>query len=275
MFRRESARSLGFRTDLAILEHSGTKITEHEEFLRIETPDNPGFFWGNYLYFKRAPQPGDFTRWEETFRHEFRFSSGVRHRVFSWDAEEQGDIADFQQAGYGADTASVLTLRHGEIAPAPDARGDLEIRPLTSDADWEAMVQNQIACRLESFSRAEYEPFKRRQARNWRSMAEAGLGNWHGAFVEGKLVAECGLYFFKDLARFQAVGTAPEWRRQGLCQSLIHRLSRDALEARPHTMLVMAAAADEPAERIYRKVGFQPHEKSYGLCLRPLPACLN
>lgn len=269
--RLEQARSLGFRTDVAILTANGSRVTEHDGYLRIETPDNPGFFWGNYLYFARSPRSGDLERWEEKFRHEFRLSPGVQHRVFSWDTEEPGDTDQFVGAGYTLDTATVLALESGGLAePAAGVPG-LEVRPLSGDEEWEAMIRNQIACRLDGFSLAEYEPFKRRQAAGWRRLAEQGHGDWYGSFLGGRLVAECGLYFFGGLGRFQAVGTAPEFRRRGICAAMIRSICDRAFARHPRATLVMVAASEEPAERIYRRVGFLPRETSYGLCKQPAP----
>ena len=47
--------SLGFRTDLALLERSGSTIDDRGDHLVITTPSNPGFYWGNFLLLDQVP----------------------------------------------------------------------------------------------------------------------------------------------------------------------------------------------------------------------------
>ena len=45
-------RSLGFRTDLRLLEMTGSEIEDRGTHLVIRTPANPTYFWGNFLLLK-------------------------------------------------------------------------------------------------------------------------------------------------------------------------------------------------------------------------------
>ncbi|MGZ3703726.1 MAG: GNAT family N-acetyltransferase, partial [Bdellovibrionota bacterium] len=257
--------SLAGRTDLSILAAGGSRIRSRSEYLVIDTPGNPGYFWGNYLYFRKAPTATDVDRWQSLFRREFAAEPRVRHFTFGWDEQTPGtEFPEFLR-----DATSVLALEAAKLVKPPRAFETLLVRPLESDADWEAMVQNQISCRLEGFKLESYEPFKRRQAATFRAMSEAGRGHWWGGFVAGRLVAECGLFLFGNLGRFQAVGTHPEFRRRGICAALVHEISLRTLAANPERTLVMCAAADEPAERVYRSVGFEPRQRQWALCRYP------
>ena len=51
-------RSLGFRTDLRLLEMTGSEIEDRGTHLVIRTPSNPTYFWGNFLLLKQRPFPG-------------------------------------------------------------------------------------------------------------------------------------------------------------------------------------------------------------------------
>lgn len=258
-------RSLGAQTDLTILAGQGARITPREGYLAVATEKNPGYYWGNFLHFREAPRAGDLARWEQLFRHEFRFQPGVLHTAFSWDGDAPGEVAPFTSAGYDHDPGTVLTL--GELRRPERAAQGLSVRELRGDAGWEGMISNQIACRPDGFELGPYELFKRRQATAYRALAERGAGDWWGAFLGDELVADCGLFFTGSLGRFQSVGTHPAWRRRGICAALIHEVSRRGL-ARGHT-LVMVAGTDEPAERIYRSVGYVPTERQHGVCRRP------
>ena len=51
-------RSLGFRTDLRLLEMTGSVIEDRGTHLVVRTPDNPTYFWGNFLLLRQLPFPG-------------------------------------------------------------------------------------------------------------------------------------------------------------------------------------------------------------------------
>ena len=48
-------RSLGFRTDLRLLEITGSDIEDRGTHLVIRTPANPTYFWGNFLLLNSSP----------------------------------------------------------------------------------------------------------------------------------------------------------------------------------------------------------------------------
>ncbi len=269
-FTPATVQSLGYRTDLFLLQAQGARITSQGEYIRIESPENPAFYWGNFLLFRTPPQDGDFARWQELFQREFRFSPGVRHTTFGWDSQEKGETADFEKAAHVYDPGTVLTMRSNELQRPERAHPNLEVRTLESDEDWEAMVQNQIECRHEGQDRELHEAFKRRQVTGYRGMSERGWGAWYGGFLEGQLVADCGLYFFGDVGRFQNVGTAPTHRRQGSCGALLHTVCQQAFATKPDATLVIVGDSEGAPERIYRSLGFQGREKQQGVCRWPL-----
>ena len=41
--------SLGFRTDLALRALEGAEITDCGDYTVVRSPDNPTFWWGNFL----------------------------------------------------------------------------------------------------------------------------------------------------------------------------------------------------------------------------------
>lgn len=271
-YRLAQVRSLAQLTDLFLHQYRGV-LREREGYLVAETPDNPGFFWGNFLFFPEAPRAGDFARWEALFRKEFAHNPRIKHLTFAWDEQSPGEAAEFLAAGYEAETGSVLSLKQGGLK-APRKKmsegSDLVVRPLESDADWEAATQNQIACRLEGWSLEAYTPFKRTQMAQYRRMVRNGKGLWWGAFTgTNELTAECGLFFSGQIGRFQNVGTSPAHRRQGICSRLVFEVCRHALAEDPSRTLVIVADEGEPADFIYRSVGFAPAGKQFTLTWWP------
>ena len=181
----------------------------------------------------------------------------------------EGDTDEFKKNGFEIERSVVLTLEKNALKRPKYPFSNLEIRPLKDDKDWEAAIHNQIDCRPESFKLEAYLPFKRVQMRKYRAMSDAGLGNWFGAFLEGRLVAECGLYCFNGVGRYQAVGTHPDFRKKGICGNLIYESAKLSFETLGAKTLVMVADPEYHAAKVYESVGFTPTEKAIGMYRYP------
>jgi RimJ/RimL family protein N-acetyltransferase len=253
--------SLRLRTELMFWERTG-RVVDRGEYLVVETPSNPTFYFGNMLVFRRPPSEGDFERWTETFGREFAHNPAVRHMNFEWEVEggATGEIEPFLEAGFRRELSVALVARgvHPPLRPNPD----VEVRPLASAAEWEAALENQILCRSPQWSLEGYTPFIRERMGRYRALADEGLGAWYGAFLGGRLVGDLGLYREREVARFQHVGTHPDFRRRGVCGTLVYEVSRRALAEPGLEALVMVADEEYHAARIYESVGFEPAERA-------------
>lgn len=251
-------------TDLWFPRFDG-QVLDRGDYLVIRTPANPGFMWGNFLLFREAPRSGDFDRWRRLFRAEIGEPLGVKHETFGWDgtAGEPGVLAPFLAAGFEFDRGAVLAT--ARLAPPARMNAEVEVRPLVSDSDWQQAIANQIACRGDGFPQAEYERFKRNQFQRYRAMAEAGLGWWFGAFLQTRLVGDLGLFCNDGLARYQNVGTHPDYRRRGVAARLLFEAARYAERHAGVGRLVIVAEADSPTERLYMSLGFKRIERQCGL----------
>jgi RimJ/RimL family protein N-acetyltransferase len=260
--------SLGYRTDL-LFHHFEGEVLEREDYLVLRTPEQQGYYWGNLLLFPKAPGPGDYRRWRALFQQEFQDLPGVRHETFGWDevGEACGDLAPFLEAGFESDPGVVLTAR--ETHPPPRELRELEVRVLTRDQDWEDASTCQVACRDPRFEEATYWAFKKKRMECLRAMVEAGLGRWFGAFLEGQLVGDLGIFMDREVGRFQTVGTLPDFRRRGVCGTLVHRSSQIAFAELGAEELVIVADLGDAAERVYGSVGYRPRELQNGVCLYP------
>ena len=139
------------------------------------------------------------------------------------------------------------------------------IHPLTEDWEWEQATQNQIACRPPEHTLIDYEIFKRDQMQRYRQMTRDGRGFWFGAFLDNQLVAELGIFSDGKIGRFQQVGTHPDYRRRGICGTLVYQVSHFAFENMKVETLVMVADENYHAARIYESIGFQPREHQVGI----------
>ncbi len=248
--------SLGYRTDLMFARWNG-EVTDFGEYLRIRTPSNPTYYWGNFLLFAQPPQGGDFERWNALFRKHF---PEAKHVAFGVDGTrgEAGVSQPLEDAGFTLERSIVLTAT-GTHAPAR-MNLEAEVRPLKSDADWAAALEVQILCREPEHELESYRIYKTAQMKNYRLLTELGLGEWFGAFLKGQIVADLGVFFSSDLARFQMVATHPEYRRRGLCARLVLEASQYAFAKGAET-LVMVADPEYHAARIYESVGFEVLER--------------
>lgn len=253
-------RSLGYRSDLLFVQFDG-EVLDRGDYVVARSPLNPTHYWGNFLLFDRFPLPGELTRWRELFAAEIGTPPRTEHVNFAIDLpnEEPDDLPALLEPGFEVLRSLVLTSRQ----PCPPSAQDsgTEVRIITEDWEWEQAWENQVACRDEVHELEGYRVFKRRQMDRYRRMTEAGQGAWFGAFVNDRLVGDLGLFGLDDLARFQAVGVHPDFRRSGICRALLHHASRYGFEQLGARELVIVADPDYHAAPLYQSAGFEPKER--------------
>ena len=257
-------QSLGYQTDLFFPRFEG-EVLDRGRYLVIRTPSNPAFHWGNFLLFDRPPAAGDLDRWRQLFAEEIGTPPNFTHLAFGWDSTtgETGDIQPFLDAGLRLFPSVVLTTQ--AVRPPPKYNSDSVIRPLREDWEWEGALASQIACRAPEYTLEDYTPYKTRVMLRYRQMAEAGLGEWFGAFSEGRVAGDLGIFVEGGVGRFQSVGTHPDFRRRGICGTLVYEAARYAFEALGVKTLVMVADEEYHAAKIYESVGFVPTEHQIGM----------
>lgn len=100
-----------------------------------------------------------------------------------------------------------------------------------------------------------------------RRAVAAGAGYWMGAFDRaGRLVGDCGVFWHGPLARFQAVGVAPDVRGRGIAGTLVAATVAAAEAAHPAGQYVILTGANAPARRVYERLGFVPVALHVGAC---------
>jgi hypothetical protein len=124
--------SLGWRSEL-IFPRFDAQVIERPDYLLIRTPQNPTFWWGNFLLFDRAPREGDAAVWAAAFEREIvQQQPESRHLAFGVDAPGPIEMpADFAALGLTPMQGAVLTLAPPQPKPPRQALGDgWRIRPL-------------------------------------------------------------------------------------------------------------------------------------------------
>lgn len=255
--------SLGFRTDLTLLQYGGSLISDAATHLVVRTPHLPSFFWGSFLLLAAPPEAERVDHWVEVFRAEF---PGASHVAFGIDRPDQGDLTPLSDAGLTVESDVTLTAssiqRPRQVVTAP-----ITVRRLAGAADWDQQVELSLAGEVDPHVTRD---FSTGRDRAYRRLVEAGHGRWWGAFLDGRLVASLGLMDTGDgLYRYQHVKTHPDHRNHGLAGTLIHRAGRHAFDDLHAERLVMVADPDYLAIRLYRSLGFVDAEPQVGASLLP------
>lgn len=250
--------SLGYRTDVALLRFGGTQVEEHDDHLVIRSPHNPTFWWGNFLLLARVPAAEACEAWLDRFAEALPEADHVA-LGFATTNGTVDELRWFAERGFHVEASTVMTAT---VVHEPTHQNRAAVyRGLDSDEDWAQSVELSMRCHEQDHRPTNHRTHVTAKAQTNRGLVKGGHGGWFGAFVGGRLVAQMGLLAASPgLARFQAVETDPEYRRQGLARSLVHHLSRFGFDALAARTLVMVADPDYFAIDLYRAVGFAPTE---------------
>ncbi|MGE4611978.1 MAG: GNAT family N-acetyltransferase [Paracoccaceae bacterium] len=249
----------------------GGVITDHGDCISVLSPNNPDYYFGNFLLYPAPPKVGDFKHWTARFGEIFGANTGVRHHTFQWiPGPETGTAAidEFRQAGFTVDETSVLSTKTVSL-DKPTPRG-VEFRKIRTDVEWTAVVDSQSREGFPGVPMDDFRHYKETAFANYRNMSEQGFGDWWGAFKSEKLVANMGLFFGQGVGRFQSVGTDPEHRRQGICRAMVHHVSSEGLAAHPDVTLILHADAHDVARGIYCSVGYSEIEHLQSVFRAPI-----
>lgn len=256
-------QNLASRTDAIFLKRDGF-LEEHSDYWVIRTPDNPTFWFGNYILFKKAPGLGDLARWREI--HDTVFDGSLNHMVLGWDEPALGETQQFVDAGLVATHGIALSLH----TPPQNTRTNpnLVVRRLQGQSEWDAMTRQQYDADLQDFAYpGDDGVFRASQMAAAKRMADDGQGDWWGAFLDDQLVGGMGLFFdeARTIGRFQYVTTAITHRRQRVCTTILDHVVRDAFDRiKPEVLVICTGAEDDnPASPAYRNFGFREEMRNY------------
>lgn len=254
--------SLGFRTEMIFHQFDGV-VKDYKDYLVVKTPLNPGFMFGNLLLFYKAPTTGTLEKWKTLFKKEFQDLPEVKHITFLWDSpsEGPGDTSELSAAGFKVDFSIVLTAQ--SVHQPVKFNSEMEVRKIETDKEWKDVTEAQILSKSNEYDEKSYRLFKESQMNRYREMSIQGLGNWFGAFANGQLVGDLGLFRENDVGRFQSVETHPDYRRQGICGTLVYESAKFGFNSMNLKELVMVADENYHAAKIYESVGFKPKYKEY------------
>ena len=178
------------------------------------------------------------------------------------DLDESTGVSEFAAAGFNSKSNIVLTANL--VSPPPKVNSEIVVREITSETDWEQVTD--VHYSDEWYLNPESQiPFLKQKVNELRKLSSANVGCRFGAFLGGKLVADLGIYRWNSLGRFNDVATHREFRRLGICGTLVFQAAKTALDKMEITTLVMEADEDYRAAKIYESVGFNPTYRQAGL----------
>ena len=248
--------SLGFRTDLALLTSSGSVVEDRGTHLVVRSPDNPSYFWGNFVLLPRPPVPGGEKEVVAAFHTEFPQADHVSIGIDGEDLPDDSRSA-FEAAGMTVDVATVLTAT-SLVPPRPV---EAEVRVLESDEDWEARARLSQQLYPET-PEERFTTYARQKNAQERRLVDAGRGSRFGAFVDGALASTAAVFVTEPgLARYQSVETHPDHRRKGLASAVVHGAGQHALDRLGARTLVIVADTDGEAIGLYRGLGLADRER--------------
>ncbi len=254
-------KSLGYRMDLSFPGFKG-EVIDRGDYLVIRTPDNPSYYWGNYLLFDAPPTPSDFDRWRDLFYKEIGKQPNITHEAFGWDSPsgEMGHIEPFLEAGYNLNNCSVLTT--SRVGLPPYFNPDVVVRPVETDEEWE-MAGICASCYATRVTAVNDRIRKHMIA--WRAVSLCDAGKWYGAFLKGVLVGGLGIYTVDETGVIDNVVTHPDFREKGVGRSLVYLASLHAIETLGVKKLLLSTDNGSAAKRMYEQVGFRTVEQQLGI----------
>jgi GNAT superfamily N-acetyltransferase len=225
-----------------------TLMTTASDHVALRTPTRPAFWPGNALHLLRTPT--ELAPWLDRFDRSVGQLPGVTRRVVSWEVDGVGERPGVAVPD-GAVVHHPVAMELGTLADV-DVADDLELVAASDDRHWAGAKVLYLQTDWEG------------DERHWRwlvgqqrAVVEAGRARVLVAYRYGIPVGRGALFHDRGgLALVDDVITHPLYRGQGVATALVHRLVADHLADHPDDRVVVVADRDEPAERVYRRLGF-------------------
>lgn len=265
-------RSLGLRTDLALLVAQGSAVSRHPLGLVVRSPQNPGYHWGNVLIVDGEQIGADVRSQLPGLVSAFRAGlPDADHVAIAIDAPELLPTElEGAELPDGVAVEHDVVLRATSIEPSGHPPSEMELRPFALDDTpaWDAAVAMELA---DAPATPGYRAFVERRLDGLRSLQASGGGAWWGAWTaSGEVVAMLGIYDAGEgLGRYQNVLTRADHRRRGLAGALVRAAGAWALDTLAVSALVIVADPEGPAIGVYTGAGFRRVQNQWSLYRAP------
>lgn len=253
-------KSLGAQTNF-LMDSFLAETDERDEYFVIQTPSRPTYFWGNYILMKQPPTLGCFKKWIDIYEKEIgkRDNLGFCSITFDYDPDKTFDTSEFNDNGFRVGVDKILVA-------------DKVIRPrkineelIIKEYDLSNHIKEYVELHFDPDwiygSETEQMEFITGQGKEFASLIKKNSAKRYGGFLNGKLIADLGIYWDDNVVRFNSISTHSLYRRQGACSTLVYKVSKSLLEQFPLKKLVMQADEDYHAAGIYESIGFNQTDK--------------
>jgi len=264
-----NVRSIALITELGLAVTRG-KITDRGDYLVVQTPDDPGYYYGNLLVLPAAPLAGEVAHWMQRFADELG-APDIHHVTLWWDGitGDEGPADELRAAGFTLETSQVMIADDVRGLDSPPSG---EVRKLTPD---EVLHSVELGWAIADRHDDAYRTFLQRRVAWHRDLVVRGRATFWGAHDGDELVASLGLVELGTLARYQDVQTLPAYRRRGLATALLAAAAREAFGASNRDVatrierVVIIAEPGSDAARVYERAGFRAIERTTAACRYP------
>ncbi len=251
--------SLGIQTNF-IMNTFQCEIKEKEDYFVIRSPKRPDYFWGNYLLFKTKPRSENICEYIDTFEKEIGKRSDIGFCALTFDSTNisLNLIEEFKKQGFNSEVSNILVL--DKLNPHIANNNSLEVREYDLIKHMDEFIEVHYD---EDWGYGSHEvqiKFLKDQALDFHEIIVKGKAKRFGAFFEGRLVSDLGIYWQDEVIRFNNVGTHMDFRRKGACRTLVYNVSRQLLKGGAQKV-VMQADEDYFAGTIYESIGYRVQEK--------------
>jgi len=214
---------------------------------------------------RESPKAGDYALWIERFSQEIGSPKERGFVAITWENQEPNPVGidDFRNQGFELIETQVMGCRR--LKRPPKLNSQLQFAVLSASDNEDAYLNVHFEPSWNYGGTEAQKGFLKQQYQDLRAMVEAGLGLRFGMRLEGIWVGELGIYREGKLGRFNTVGTHIDYRRQGVCSSLMYAALKYAFESMGLEVLVIETEKDNPAKKIYSSVGFEGIETRQSL----------
>lgn len=256
-------------TDVAALPVS-TRLVADDAHVALHCDERPGFWFGNCVILRAAPDPRDGPRLVAAWRAAFDARPAVERMVFQWESTGPPGpgTPDVPDLGTPATVERSVVLRLDAVGAAPESAPPRPCRPVATDAEFDAVADAMVSALATGPAYAEFIRWK---VRALRDVVRASGDTWWAAWDGDVVAAALGLVGAPrvtgatHVVGLQEVVTRPTHRRQGGCAHLAHAALGAQFARSPAGRVIAVADPDGDAHRVYRRLGFEPVGSSWAV----------
>lgn len=249
-------QSKGLKTDVLIgsLE---SKIVNFPNFCVIKTPSIPEFMGGNGIVFSESPKKNQDVRdWIKLYENHFDIHQhGFVY--FTWDTDPEAcNLETWKEKGFEAIQTEVLGLQK-----IKEVKSNINVTRLNWNTHTDDWIKLHQEYHWQLTNPSQIKNFWTVKAKSLQQLEEIFPGGRWVVLEGNTLIADVGIYVFKNVARIHAMMVSPTFQRKGMGGQLLETALWQALQTFGFDQAILIADPKSTAYPFYKKLGFQTVEK--------------